>query len=77
MPRLAVQRYSSMRWWRRVHVHNRGRSFPRVGVQLAAFIAAALTATLASAISAAVAAAVPADIAHTTADNTFAAVPAS
>ena len=77
MPRLAVQRYSSMRWWRRVHMHNRGRGFPRVGVQLAAFISAALTATLASAISAAVAAAVPADIAYTTAANTIAAASAS
>jgi hypothetical protein len=77
MSRLAVQQYRSMRGWRGVHVHDRGRSFPRVGVQLAAFVAAAITATLASAISAAVAAVSPADVTHTTAANAFAAVSTS
>ena len=77
MPRLAMQRCRSMRWWRRLHLHDRGRCFPRVGDQLAAFVSAALTATLAAAISAAVAAAVPADIAYSTAANTIAAASAS
>ena len=58
-------------------MHYRNGGFPRVGFQLAAFVAAAITTTLASAISAAVAAVSPADVAHTTAANAFAAVSTS
>jgi hypothetical protein len=76
MPRLAMQQCRSMRWWSGVHMHDRRRCLPRVGVQLAAFISATLTATLASAISAAVAAAIPACIACSTAAD-FAAASAS
>ena len=77
MSRLAMQQFCSMRGWRGVHVHYRNGGFPRVGFQLAAFVAAAFITTLASAISAAVAAAVPTDIAYTTAANTIAAASAS
>ena len=58
-------------------MHYRNGGFPRVGFQLAAFVAAAITATLASAISATVAAVSPADVTHTTAVSAFTAVSTS